>query len=186
MLNLPHKPTFLRGYHTGTRALHSPLPTVYLPGHRVLLPRLTTVMCLTLQLSSSCLWLSTSPNTAGREGTRTVTAGVECEDTLPVLRTYPAPHPRGTAWPLPSCCRSSPLRCCRPLQMGDGPVKRHKDRDELPSPAPPSSAGLTWWQEKTGREGRRGRRGPGLCRSVGLGCVHPTLSTTKYRLGDRS
>lgn len=42
-------------------------------------------------------------------------------------RTYPAPRPTGTAWPWPSCCRSSPPQCCRPPQRAGGPAKRHKD-----------------------------------------------------------
>lgn len=36
--------------------------------------------------------------------------------------TYLAPHPRGTAWLLPSCCQSSPLQYFQPLQMGDEPA----------------------------------------------------------------
>ena len=50
------------------------------------------------------------------------------ETPFSLMCTYPAPHPRGTAWPSPSCCRSSPLQCCRPQQTGDGPEKQHKDR----------------------------------------------------------
>lgn len=119
----------------------------------------------------------------GGKGRGQLAQGLNVNAPFPVLCTYPAPRPRGTAWPLPSCCQSSPLRCCRPPQTGDGPVKQHKDREALPSPAPPPSAGLTEWQEKTGREGRRGM---GLCRSVGVSCVYPTLSIPKYRIGDRS
>lgn len=39
------------------------------------------------------------------------------------LVTYPARHPRGTAWLLPSYCRSSLLPCCQPRQKEGEPTK---------------------------------------------------------------
>lgn len=92
---MPHKPTFLRGGLTGTRALSSLLPAVYLPGHRVLLPRFTTAMCTTLLLPSSCPQLSTFPNTAGREGTGAVGTGVKREHSLPRNVHLPCTTPQG-------------------------------------------------------------------------------------------
>lgn len=41
-------------------------------------------------------------------------------------RTYPAPSPRGTAWPSPSCSQSSLLPCCLPRRTANGSVEQDK------------------------------------------------------------
>lgn len=141
LVNFPRDPSFFRGCLTATRVLQ-PLPfhCHRCPTWSLFLSHLGNCQAYNPAAPCHLPTIEDLPNHGGEGGRWVVGTGLSTEDPLPVSHTYPAPHPTGTAGPWPSCCRSWPLQCCRPLRRAGAPAEQHEDRETV-SPHLTSSIG---------------------------------------------